>query len=114
MTEPKLRAADVVARRLYAAGCRYAFGMPGGEVLTLIDALEGAGIRFILVRHENSGGFMAEAAYHRTGAPGILVATLGPGALNGINVVANAHAPDIVKNEVTADKGRYLKSLRAP
>lgn len=90
MTEPKLRAADVVARRLYAAGCRYAFGMPGGEVLTLIDALEQAGIRFILVRHENSGGFMAEAVYHRTGAPGILVATLGPGALNGINVVANA------------------------
>ena len=91
MTQPNLRAADVVARRLYAAGCRYAFGMPGGEVLTLIDALEQAGIRFVLVRHENSGGFMAEAVYHRTGAPGILVATLGPGALNGINVVANAH-----------------------
>ena len=91
MTQTKLRAADVLAKRLYAAGCRYAFGMPGGEVLTLIDALEQAGIRFVLVRHENSGGFMAEAAYHRTGAPGILVATLGPGALNGINVVANAH-----------------------
>ena len=90
MQELKLRAADVLARRLYSAGCRYAFGMPGGEVLTLIDALETAGIRFILVRHENSGGFMAEAVYHRTGAPGILVATLGPGALNGINVVANA------------------------
>ena len=91
MTQLKLRAADVLARRLYAAGCRYAFGMPGGEVLTLIDALETAGIQFVLVRHENSGGFMAEAVYHRTGAPGILVATLGPGALNGINVVANAH-----------------------
>ena len=90
MTLPKLRAADILAKRLYAAGCRYAFGMPGGEVLSLIDALETAGIRFILVRHENSGGFMAEAVYHRTGAPGILVATLGPGALNGINVVANA------------------------
>ena len=91
MTQTKLRVADVLAKRLYAAGCRYAFGMPGGEVLTLIDALEQAGIRFVLVRHENSGGFMAEATYHRTGAPGILVATLGPGALNGINVVANAH-----------------------
>ncbi len=90
MLQTKLRAADVLAKRLYAAGCRYAFGMPGGEVLTLIDALEQAGIRFVLVRHENSGGFMAEAVYHRTGAPGILVATLGPGALNGINVVANA------------------------
>ncbi|MGC1489073.1 MAG: thiamine pyrophosphate-binding protein, partial [Albidovulum sp.] len=85
-----LRAADVLARRLYAAGCRYAFGMPGGEVLTLIDALEQAGITFVLVRHENSGGFMAEALHHRTGAPGIMVATLGPGALNGMNVVANA------------------------
>ena len=38
------RAADLVARRLYAAGCRLAFGMPGGEVLTLVDALERAGI----------------------------------------------------------------------
>ncbi len=90
MTDHKIRAADVLAQRLYAAGCRHAFGMPGGEVLTLIDALERAGITFVLVRHENSGGFMAEAAHHRTGAPGILVATLGPGALNGINVVANA------------------------
>jgi acetolactate synthase-1/2/3 large subunit len=34
---------------------------------------------------------MAEGAYHRTGAPGILVATIGPGAMNGINSVANAH-----------------------
>lgn len=81
MTQSTMRAANIVARRLHAAGCRYAFGMPGGEVLTLIDALEPAGIRFVLVRHENSGGFMAEAACHRTGAPGILVATLGPGAL---------------------------------
>lgn len=89
MTET-LRAADVLARRLYAAGCRYAFGMPGGEVLTLVDALEKSGIRFILVKHENAAGFMAEGAWHRTGAPGILVATLGPGALNGINSIENA------------------------
>lgn len=85
------RAADLVARRLYAAGCRLAFGMPGGEVLTLVDALERAGIRFVLAKHENAAGFMAEGAWHRTGAPGILVATIGPGAANAANVVANAH-----------------------
>ncbi|MCR9085590.1 MAG: thiamine pyrophosphate-binding protein [Rhodobacteraceae bacterium] len=84
------RCADVLARRLFDAGCRYAFGMPGGEVLTLIDALERAGIRFVLVKHENAGGFMAEGTWHRTGAPGILVATVGPGAMNGVNSVANA------------------------
>lgn len=86
-----VRAADVLARRLFDAGCRHAFGMPGGEVLTLVDALERAGIRFHLARHENAAGFMAEGVHHRDGAPAILVATLGPGALNGVNVVANAH-----------------------
>ena len=86
-----LRAADLVARRLYEAGCRHAFGMPGGEVLTIVDALERAGIRFVLVKHENAGGFMAEGVHHRDGAPAVLVATVGPGALNAVNVVANAH-----------------------
>ncbi len=85
-----LRAADLLARRLYEAGCRHAFGMPGGEVLTIVDALQKAGIDFVLAKHENNAGFMAEGVYHRTGAPGILVATVGPGALNGVNVVANA------------------------
>ncbi|MEY8839798.1 thiamine pyrophosphate-binding protein, partial [Cribrihabitans sp. XS_ASV171] len=84
------RAADLLAQRLHEAGCRHAFGMPGGEVLTLVDALERAGIVFHLAKHENAAGFMAEAVHHRDGAPAILVATLGPGAMNGVNVVANA------------------------
>ena len=90
MTQDTIRAADALARRLYDAGCRHAFGMPGGEVLTLLDALEAAGITFILAKHENSAAFMAEGVWHRTGAPAILVATVGPGALNGVNAVANA------------------------
>ena len=52
LTAP-LRAADVLAQRLYEAGCRYAFGMPGGEVLTVVDALEKAGIRFVLAKHQH-------------------------------------------------------------
>ncbi|MEM6305998.1 MAG: thiamine pyrophosphate-binding protein, partial [Pseudomonadota bacterium] len=82
-----IRAADALARRLYAAGCRTAFGMPGGEVLTLIDALEAAGIRFILAKHENAAGFIAEGVHHRDLAPAILVGTIGPGVLNGVNTV---------------------------
>jgi len=89
-SNPNDRSADLVARRLYEAGCRYAFGMPGGEVLTIVDALEKAGIQFVLCKHENSAGFMAEGVHHLTGVPGILVATVGPGAVNGVNVVANA------------------------
>ena len=84
------RAADIIARKLYDAGCRHAFGIPGGEVLTMIDAFKRAGIQFQLVKHENNGGFMAEGTYHATGAPGILLGTVGPGVVNAINVVTNA------------------------
>lgn len=46
-----IRAADALARRLYNAGCRVAFGVPGGEVFTLVDVLETAVIRFVLAKH---------------------------------------------------------------
>ncbi|MCZ8376183.1 MAG: thiamine pyrophosphate-binding protein [Beijerinckiaceae bacterium] len=90
--------ADILATRLARQGCRLAFGMPGGEVLALVEGLEAAGIRFVLTKHENAAGFMAEGYWHRQSladpaapmAPGILVATLGPGAANAVNVVANA------------------------
>jgi len=83
-------AADIIAKRLYAAGCRHAFGIPGGEVLAMMNALEDAGIDFHLVKHENNGGFMAEGTHHADGAPGILLATVGPGVVNAVNTVVNA------------------------
>ncbi len=86
----QIRAADAVARRLFEAGCRHAFGMPGGEVLTIIDALERAGITMHLIKHENAGGFIGEGVHHVDGAPVVLVATVGPGLMNAVNVVANA------------------------
>ena len=82
--------ADIIAKKLHAAGCRHAFGIPGGEVLALMQALDEADLKFVLVKHENAGGFMAEGGWHADGAPGVLLATLGPGAANAINVVANA------------------------
>ena len=83
--------ADVIARKLFDAGCRHAFGIPGGEMLTIMDALERAGIAFILAKHENAAGFMAEGVHHASGAPAILLATVGPGVANAVNVIANAH-----------------------
>lgn len=82
--------ADIIAQALYKSGVRHAFGIPGGELLALIDALVRAGISFVIARHENAAGFMAEGAYRATGAPGVLVATVGPGVANGLNSVANA------------------------
>ena len=88
---PKRRSgADIVAEGLAAAGATHAFGIPGGEVLALVDALERAGIRFLLAKHENAAGFMAEGLWHMTGAQPVLVATLGPGVANAVTAVAHA------------------------
>ena len=88
--EALVTGADLLAAQLAAAGATHAFGIPGGEVLALVDALDRAGIRFELARHENAAGFMAEGLWHATGALPVLVATLGPGVANAVNVVANA------------------------
>jgi acetolactate synthase I/II/III large subunit len=82
--------ADIVGQALAQAGATHAFGIPGGEVLSVIDGLDRAGVRFVLVKHENAGGFFAEGLWHVSGALPVLVATLGPGVANAVNVVANA------------------------
>ncbi len=82
--------ADVIAAALKAEGIEYAFGLPGGEVVVLIDALRRAGIRFLLVGHEASAAFMADVTGQITGRAGVCVATLGPGATNLVSGVANA------------------------
>lgn len=82
--------ARIIARHLADIGCNHAFGMPGGEVLVLLEALQQAGINFTLCKHENSAGFMAEGSWHATGAPGILLTTIGPGLANAVNAIANA------------------------
>ena len=85
-----INSAEIIGKRLYQAGCKRAFGIPGGEVLDLLEGLKNSGIEFILTKHENSAGFMAEGGYHADGAPAVLLATLGPGVANAVNVVANA------------------------
>jgi acetolactate synthase-1/2/3 large subunit len=84
------KTADIIAQALKAAGVRYAFGIPGGEVLDLLEAFRRAGIRFVLTKQELGAGFMAEASFQLTGKPGVLVATLGPGFTNAVTPVAQA------------------------
>jgi len=83
--------AEYLAERIHEAGARHAFGIPGGEVLAVMDALDRAGVRFHLVKHETAGGFMADAVAQLTGTPGVLVGTLGPGVSNLVTAVAHAY-----------------------
>ena len=90
MKEAERSLAAAVAGELSAAGVRRAFGLPGGENLTLIAALRDAGVEFVLCNHETAAGFAASAHGLLAGAPGLVLATLGPGASNLLLPVANA------------------------
>ena len=83
--------AAAVAKTLADRGIERAFGLPGGEVLVLIDELRKAGIDFVLMRHEANAGIAAAVYGKLKGQPGVVIATLGPGAANLLLPVANAY-----------------------
>src|SRR5690242_18434797 len=90
--------------------------MPGGEVVTLLDGLARAGIRFTLARHETAAAIMAAGAFHAGGAPGLLVTTLGPGLANAFNGIADAvqeRVPLLVISGVVERgmRGRYTHQI---
>ncbi len=79
-----------VAETMHAYGVRFAFGIPGNDVLELIRACEAVGIRFVLAKSEPSAGFMADAVAQLTGNPAACIFALGPGLANGVTGVAGA------------------------
>jgi len=105
------KTADIIAQALKAAGVRYAFGIPGGEVLELLEAFRRAGIRFLLTKQELGAGFMADASFQLTGKPGVLVATLGPGFTNAVTPVAQALLDRSALIVITGEIATGLKAV---
>ena len=71
--------AAVIARVLSGAGIDRVFGLPGGEVLVLIDELRRAGVDFVLMRHEANAGIAAAVYGKLRGQPGVVLTHAGPG-----------------------------------
>jgi acetolactate synthase I/II/III large subunit len=70
---------------------RKVFGYPGGAILPVFDAIhESKYFDFILPRHEQGAGHMAEGYARATGEPGVVLVTSGPGATNVITPIQDA------------------------
>jgi acetolactate synthase-1/2/3 large subunit len=83
--------ADAVLRSLEAEGVEVMFGLPGGAILPLYDAMaRGTTVRHVLARHEQGAGHMAEGYARASGRVGVAVATSGPGATNLVTPIADA------------------------
>jgi acetolactate synthase-1/2/3 large subunit len=69
----------------------FSVGYPGGAILPVFDAIhQSPHFKFILPRHEQGAGHMAEGYARASGKPGIVLVTSGPGATNVITPIQDA------------------------
>ncbi|MBS1122110.1 MAG: Acetolactate synthase large subunit protein [Deltaproteobacteria bacterium] len=85
-----MRGADLLVEMLADAGVEVVFGLPGGAISPVHDALLDSPLRVVTTRHE-SGAMFAAAAYARaTGKLAVVAVTSGPGVLNSMTGLASA------------------------
>ena len=72
-------------------GVKHIFGYPGGAILPVFDAIYNSPhFEFVLPRHEQGAGHMAEGYARASGKPGVVLVTSGPGATNVITPLQDA------------------------
>src|SRR5690554_3079599 len=87
---PARNGAELLIRALENEGVKYIFAVPGEENLAFLEALRTSSIELVLNRHEQAAGFMAATYGRLTGAVGVCMSTLGPGATNLMTAAAYA------------------------
>ena len=101
-----MRAIDSTLAVLKRAGVDAIFGIPGGPVIPLFDALhDDPDIRIFLTRHEQGAGHMAEGYAKATGRIGVCTATSGPGATNLVTPIADAYMDSVPLLALTGQVG---------
>ena len=87
----KLPGARVVLECVKREGVEIIFGLPGGAVLPIYDALyDFEGLRHILVRQEAAAGHAAEGYARATGKVGVCLVTSGPACTNLVTALQDA------------------------
>ncbi len=84
------KGSQIIVEVLKEQGVDTLFGYLGGVVLPLFDELYNADFNFVIPRHEQGGGHMADAYARVTGKTGVMIATSGPGATNLTTALATA------------------------
>lgn len=80
--DKEMKFAEYLVAFLKKQGIEYIFGVPSGDWLSYMEAMESEDLDYILVANEASGGFMATVYGWLTGKPGVCYGTTGPGATN--------------------------------
>jgi acetolactate synthase-1/2/3 large subunit len=119
LTEPEPEtAATQIVNALEAMGVDTYFGLPGGPVMPLFDAiLRSPGATLIESRHETNAVFAAIGYWRATGKVPVVVVTAGPGATNAVTGIVSAHLERVPMLVICGDVawsssgGKLLQSL---
>ncbi|MEI7474949.1 MAG: biosynthetic-type acetolactate synthase large subunit [bacterium] len=87
-----LLGADILLKSLETEGVEHIFGIPGGVVLPVYDAIcRNTKIKHFLMKHEQAAVHAAEGYAKSSGKVGVALVTSGPGATNTVTGLADAY-----------------------
>jgi acetolactate synthase-1/2/3 large subunit len=82
--------AEILIKSLEDEGVKTIFGLPGGTVIPMYDALYDSSIDHVLMRHEQAAAHAADGFSRAGDSVGVCFATSGPGATNLVTGIATA------------------------
>ncbi|WP_116191914.1 biosynthetic-type acetolactate synthase large subunit [Paenibacillus taihuensis] len=100
---------EALIRSLLIEGVECVFGIPGGSVLNIYDAIhEVPAFKHVLTRHEQGAIHAADGYARATGKVGVCFATSGPGATNLITGIATANMDSVPLVVITGNVSTEL------
>ncbi|MCE5194998.1 MAG: thiamine pyrophosphate-binding protein [Nitrospiraceae bacterium] len=90
-----MTSAELIIKCLENHGVEYIFGVPGGALVGLNNALYKSAMNVIVTKHEQGAAFIADGYARVSGNVGVCFGTSGPGATNLMTGVASAYADSI-------------------
>lgn len=108
------RAAEVIVDILENAGVDTVFGLPGGTIAPLFDALlDNPAIRTVTSRHEAGAMFAAAGWAWATKRLGVVLVTSGPGVMNTLTGLASAYCDGLPVLVLAGEVPRTVFGKRA-
>jgi acetolactate synthase-1/2/3 large subunit len=105
--EKKISAGKHLGIALREEGVEYYFGVTGGHIFALQAGIGTQGVKMIHCRHEQAGGYAADAYARASGKIGVCFGTAGPGMTNQVSAVAQAY---FCKSPMVAIYGQHYSA----
>jgi acetolactate synthase-1/2/3 large subunit len=92
----RMTGAQAILEALYREKVTTLFGIPGGVVIPLFDAIYGdEKLNLVVTKHEQGAIHAADGYARSSGKPGVCIVTSGPGATNIVTGLATAYMDSI-------------------